>query len=1029
MARPEPFDLLEEKRREQVPQALARLVVVALFIVLWVNLWLLRIPMPVPFLLVLVAEALFFVGYWRLIYLLRSARAIYWAHNAMLAAEIVFHTTMVYFLGTITWLGPFAYMFGMVFANTFLDLRRGFLYTSGALAAFITLIMLEATRTIPHYQFLAQGPLRYTDEQFVTTTVVGAIGVFASMFVWVNWVGSELRRQRDAAVQTQEHLFQARAALQRANEELERRVRQRTMELEEANAALRQSEERLRAVVANAPIVLFSVNQDGIFTLSEGKGLEALGLRPGEVVNQSVFEIYRDVPAIERNIRRALAGEAFTAAVHVGDLFYETHYAPLRDEAGGICGVIGVASDVTERVRAEQELREREASTRALLEAIPDMMFRIHRDGTILDFKPAHDAAGQPNPTEIIGRSAYEFLPGEAGEGARAQIERALETGQPQLFEFALSNGDGETTYRESRIVACGEDEVLALVRDVTERKRTEEALREQARRDPLTGVLNHAAIVSELRAIADDESTSHVVVMADLDSLKAINDVYGHQFGDEALILVAKALQRDGAVVGRYGGDEFVAILRGCERADAERYRTAVLDRLARARLTDSETGDQIPVVISLGYALHPRDARTVHELIQISDSAMYAAKRQRPARGRNPTFVRPLGADRAAELVGQLVPLLTAPGSVNEKLKLVAHRLSVGAGYDAVTFTMFAPAPGHVMAGNTFARAPDELVEAWQSIQETGQETPDFHPMRKLMERTKRPVILDDPWHDDRLWAPQREVLRRAELRSALAAPLIWEDTIVGLIGVASRRAHAFGPSDAQFLATVATQVSAIIRMATLLDQLQATSNRLQEAREETVLLLAAAAEAHDLTTGQHLHHLHQLTEALALELGYGAEEAREIGIAAMLHDIGKIRVPEAVLARPDKLADEEWELMKHHTTWGANFLAGHAGFELAATIARSHHERWDGTGYPDGLAGEAIPEAAAIVSVADAFDAITSDRPYRKARSVSAALREIEANAGRQFSPKVVQALRRLHRQRRLKLTRADADRTAA
>jgi HD-GYP domain-containing protein (c-di-GMP phosphodiesterase class II) len=109
-----------------------------------------------------------------------------------------------------------------------------------------------------------------------------------------------------------------------------------------------------------------------------------------------------------------------------------------------------------------------------------------------------------------------------------------------------------------------------------------------------------------------------------------------------------------------------------------------------------------------------------------------------------------------------------------------------------------------------------------------------------------------------------------------------------------------------------------------------------------------------------------------------------------------------------------------MKHHTTWGAEFLAGRPGFELAATIARSHHERWDGGGYPDGLAGEAIPESAAIVAVADSFDAMTSDRPYRTARSVAAAMREIAACSGKQFSPSVVHALARLHRQRKLPYT---------
>jgi putative nucleotidyltransferase with HDIG domain len=183
---------------------------------------------------------------------------------------------------------------------------------------------------------------------------------------------------------------------------------------------------------------------------------------------------------------------------------------------------------------------------------------------------------------------------------------------------------------------------------------------------------------------------------------------------------------------------------------------------------------------------------------------------------------------------------------------------------------------------------------------------------------------------------------------------------------------------------------------------------------------MLLAAAAEAHDETTGHHLQNVRATTEALARELGYSDEDAKELGLAAVLHDIGKIRVPDIVLATADGLTHQEWGVMKRHTAWGEEFLKDRPGFELPATIARSHHEHWDGSGYPDGLAGEAIPEAATIVGVADAFDAMISDRPYRPARSVAAALREIAACSGKQFSPKVVKAIARLRKRKMLPLT---------
>lgn len=180
---------------------------------------------------------------------------------------------------------------------------------------------------------------------------------------------------------------------------------------------------------------------------------------------------------------------------------------------------------------------------------------------------------------------------------------------------------------------------------------------------------------------------------------------------------------------------------------------------------------------------------------------------------------------------------------------------------------------------------------------------------------------------------------------------------------------------------------------------------------------MLLAAAAEAHDDMTGRHLKSIRELTEALAAELGYADDDVKQLGLAAVLHDIGKIRVPGKILSSPGKLAEAEWAVMKNHAVWGATFLTGRTGFELAVTVARSHHERWDGSGYPDGLAGEDIAEAATIVSVADAFDAIASGRPYRQARSIAVAVEEIVAFSGSQFSPAVVECLVSLHQRNML------------
>ena len=173
------------------------------------------------------------------------------------------------------------------------------------------------------------------------------------------------------------------------------------------------------------------------------------------------------------------------------------------------------------------------------------------------------------------------------------------------------------------------------LQRDVEEeaRKQAEDALREQARRDPLTGVLNHGAIVDELTRLTENSDDSHLAVaMVDVNGLKAINDTYGHQTGDTALKAVAGALSSEGVLVGRYGGDEFVAILPGANREEAGRYRREVLRVMASSDLTEPESGARVPVMASIGLATYPEDAHTFVDLVKMSDNAMYAEKRRRP-------------------------------------------------------------------------------------------------------------------------------------------------------------------------------------------------------------------------------------------------------------------------------------------------------------------------------------------------------------------------------------------------------------
>ncbi len=185
------------------------------------------------------------------------------------------------------------------------------------------------------------------------------------------------------------------------------------------------------------------------------------------------------------------------------------------------------------------------------------------------------------------------------------------------------------------------------------------------------------------------------------------------------------------------------------------------------------------------------------------------------------------------------------------------------------------------------------------------------------------------------------------------------------------------------------------------------------LRRAHKDTIAALSRSMEAKDLYTGSHTERVAAVAVGIARRLGFRDEELEAIEIGALLHDIGKIGIPENILRKPGKLTEDEWELIKTHPVISDYILSELELHPFVRQCARSSHERIDGAGYPDGLNGETIPLPARIVLVADALDALTSTRPYRAARPILGALAEIRAHTGTQFCPNVVAALEELWR----------------
>lgn len=259
---------------------------------------------------------------------------------------------------------------------------------------------------------------------------------------------------------------------------------------------------------------------------------------------------------------------------------------------------------------------------------------------------------------------------------------------------------------------------------------------------------------------------------------------------------------------------------------------------------------------------------------------------------------------------------------------------------------------------------------------------------------------VLIDDVQHDPRFFKGPDSTTSFVT-RDMVCVPVVSRGRVVGALQAMNRRRGRFGEDDRDLMQALANQVAVAIENANLYQELK-------EAFYETAEVLADTIEKRDPYTGGHTRRVMDYAISIALELGMSESEVENVRLAAILHDIGKIAIPDHVLQKPDKLTDEEFEAMRRHSQTAAEILGKVHLLNAIIPAVRSHHERMDGRGYPDRLTGEDIPLAARVIAVADTFDAMTTDRPYRSALTREAAVEELRRCSGTQFDPTAAAAL---------------------
>jgi HD-GYP domain-containing protein (c-di-GMP phosphodiesterase class II) len=239
------------------------------------------------------------------------------------------------------------------------------------------------------------------------------------------------------------------------------------------------------------------------------------------------------------------------------------------------------------------------------------------------------------------------------------------------------------------------------------------------------------------------------------------------------------------------------------------------------------------------------------------------------------------------------------------------------------------------------------------------------------------------------------------KTDPRAELAVPVLVDGAVWGVLNIEATDPGALAEADAALVEAIATSFGAAVHRARLVADLEG-------AFTTALAALTSTVEAKDDYTACHGEDVAVLAERIALRMALSSAEARDVRYAAMLHDIGKVAVPSEILLKPGPLTDEEWVTMRSHAAIGGELVGRIDAFAHLAPAVRASHERWDGGGYPDGLAGEEIPLAARIIAACDTYDAIVTDRPYRAARSPHEACEELRRVAGAQLDAEVVRAV---------------------
>ena len=747
----------------------------------------------------------------------------------------------------------------------------------------------------------------------------------------------------------------------------------------EQETELWEGEERFEKVFQACPIgILVTRLSDGTHLDANPEFLRQSGYEWEEVIGRTSHDLnFWSDPAEFEAVKQTLRAQE---SVRNREMQFRAKSAQLRITVtsivpvtiGGETCVVTLVQDVTHEREARELLEKSEERYRKLtndlqrtLDLSLDLIATIDADGRFVSINAVSERMLGYTPAELIGRAYIDFVHLD-DHAVTAAEDASITGGRPTtVFQNRYVHKAGHTVWLEWAAVVMPRDPLMYCVaRDITQRRIAEE---------------DQAFLASIV------EASHNAIIGLNLDgSIRSWNPGAEHLYGYATAEVIGQ--QTNFLVPVELRPQEADICRRVSQGQRSEPFES----------VNTTKDGRQLTMVVTISAVLNT--CGTVVGLARISRDITARRQAEQEVQVLNEDLRRQVQHITGLREIDQAI---AAGGDLGAILGLILENICHQLGADAATALMRDPQTQGLQYIATCGLHAAPLQGLAEKLD---------HELAGRVVMTRQPLIvpalqtatLTPEWHD----------LRRFEgVTWYYAAPLIAKGRVLGVIEVLRQR--RFEPS-AAWLETVDTlvgQAAIAVENAQLLKELEQRNVELRLAYDETIEGWARALDLRDKETEGHSRRVTEMTLELCHALGFPPEELVNVRRGALLHDIGKMGIPDAILLKPGQLSAEEWARMKRHPGYAVDLLSPIEFLLPALDIPQYHHEKWDGSGYPLGLRGDAIPLAARAFAVVDVYDALTSDRPYRPAWTRETTIAHIQHHSGSHFDPEVVKIFVRM------------------